>query len=132
MDIPDELDLPVELVLQIVRDGAGQWDTRRIDLELGWRGTPTKRSIFEELLSLHDAGLIKAIDFGQAETGPRWRLTALGMQYLDDPALFGDVLATSPDSQELARCVDEEADLDSAGQQSQGTSGLSLSNQFGH
>jgi hypothetical protein len=46
-------DIPTRLVLEVVRDGGGRWDTRTIDLELGRRGA-----------------------------GPRWRLTELGAAWL--------------------------------------------------
>jgi len=46
--------LPTRLVLEVIRDGSGRWDTRTIDLELGRRGARIDCAITADLRQLAD------------------------------------------------------------------------------
>ena len=71
-------DIPLRLILEVVREGHGQWDTRTVDLELGRRGAHIETGILPELRQLADWNLIEEDDGEPRGTGPRWRLTVLG------------------------------------------------------
>ncbi|MYV37364.1 hypothetical protein GT030_00365 [Streptomyces sp. SID1328] len=73
----------------MVRDGAGRWDTRSIDLELGRRGAHIETGILIDLRHLADQHLIQEDDTEPRGTGPRWRLTDLGAAWLDRAASPG-------------------------------------------
>ena len=77
--------IPTRLALEVVRDGAGQWDTRTIDLELGRRGAYIESGIMADLRKLADRQLIQEDDSQPRGTGPRWRLTDLGAAWLESP-----------------------------------------------
>lgn len=85
------MDLPVLAVLQVVRDSAGKWDTRRIDLTLGLRGVPVDHGILGDMYELSERGLIEEVIDGRRGTGPKWRITPAGEAFLaehegkDDP-----------------------------------------------
>jgi hypothetical protein len=74
--------LSVQKVLTVVRDGGGDWDTRRIDIELSLRGVSVHEGILASMYELERFGLI-----GQtgAHTGPKWGLTAAGLEALGKP-----------------------------------------------
>ena len=75
--------IPTRSVLEVVRDGAGRWDTRLIDLELGRRGARIETGILADLRQLAAQDLIQEDDTEPRGTGPRWRLTDLGAAWLD-------------------------------------------------
>ncbi|HET6482621.1 MAG TPA: hypothetical protein VFG35_21665 [Actinoplanes sp.] len=77
--------IPIRLALEVVRDGAGQWDTRRIDLELGKRGARIEAGILADLRKLADRQLIEEDNAEPRGTGPRWRLTSVGVAWLESP-----------------------------------------------
>ena len=81
--------IPIRLVLEVIRDGGGQWDTRTIDLELGRRGARIETGIMDDLRRLVDQNLIQADDSEPKGTGPRWRLTDLGLGWLQEPSTKG-------------------------------------------
>lgn len=74
--------IPTRLALEVVRDGAGRWDTRTIDLELGRRGAQIETGITADLRRLADRDLIRADESEPKGTGPRWSLTDLGVAWL--------------------------------------------------
>ncbi|WP_140394454.1 hypothetical protein [Streptomyces recifensis] len=78
--------IPTRAYLEVVRDGAGRWDTRSIDLELGRRGAHIDTGILVDLRHLADQHLIQEDDTEPRGTGPRWRLTDLGAAWLDRAA----------------------------------------------
>ena len=73
------------LALEVIRDGAGRWDTRRIDLELGRRGARIEAGILADLRKLADRQLIEEDNSEPRGTGPRWRLTDIGAAWLELP-----------------------------------------------
>ncbi|MFK0288803.1 hypothetical protein ACIQVL_51305 [Streptomyces sp. NPDC090499] len=75
--------IPTRSILEVVRDGAGRWDTRSIDLELGKRGAHIETGILADLRHLADQQLIREDDTEPRGTGPRWHLTELGAAWLD-------------------------------------------------
>ncbi|MFC9093168.1 hypothetical protein [Streptomyces sp. NPDC057072] len=75
--------IPTRSVLEVVRDGAGRWDTRSIDLELGRRGARIETGILADLRQLAAQDLIQEDDTEPRGTGPRWRLTDLGAAWFD-------------------------------------------------
>jgi hypothetical protein len=75
--------IPTRLVLEVVRDGGGRWDTRTIDLELGRRGAHVESGITADLRKAADQDLIQEDHSEPRGTGPRWRLTALGAAWLE-------------------------------------------------
>lgn len=77
--------IPTRLALEVIRDGAGQWDTRRIDLELGKRGARIEAGILADLRKLADRQLIEEDNSEPRGTGPRWRLTDVGAAWLEVP-----------------------------------------------
>jgi hypothetical protein len=74
--------IPTRLVLEVVRDGGGRWDTRTIDLELGRRGAHIGTGIHADLQHVAQSGLIEEDHSEPRGTGPRWRLTELGAAWL--------------------------------------------------
>jgi hypothetical protein len=76
-------DLPIRLVLEVIRDGDGRWDTRAVDLELGRRGALIETGILGDLRQLAAGGLIQEDNSEPHGTGPRWRLTASGIAWLE-------------------------------------------------
>ncbi|MCL7382129.1 hypothetical protein [Streptomyces sp. 35G-GA-8] len=78
--------IPTRSILEVVRDGAGRWDTRSIDLELGRRGARIQTGILADLRRLADQHLIQEDDTEPQGTGPRWHLTDLGAVWLDRAA----------------------------------------------
>ncbi|GAA4444485.1 hypothetical protein GCM10023170_022030 [Phytohabitans houttuyneae] len=77
--------IPTRLLLEVVRDGAGRWDTRTIDLELGRRGAHVDSGIMADLRQLADRHLVQEDNNPPQGTGPRWQLTALGAAWLESP-----------------------------------------------
>ena len=77
--------IPTQLALEVIRDGVGQWDTRRIDLELGKRGARIEAGILADLRRLADRQLIEEDNSEPRGTGPRWRLTDVGSAWLESP-----------------------------------------------
>jgi hypothetical protein len=77
--------IPTRLVLEIIRDGGGRWDTRMVDLELGRRGAHIESGITADLRQLADRHLIQEDNSEPRGTGPRWRLTDLGAAWLESP-----------------------------------------------
>ena len=75
-------DIPTRVVLEVVRDGGGRWDTRTIDLELGRRGARIETGILADLRHVAQAGLIEQDHSQPRGTGPRWRLTELAAAWL--------------------------------------------------
>ncbi len=75
--------IPTRLVWEVVCDGAGQWDTRAIDLELGRRGAQIESGILVDLRKVADRDLIEEDNASPQGTGPRWRLTDRGAAWLD-------------------------------------------------
>jgi hypothetical protein len=75
--------IPTRLALEVIRDGVGHWDTRRIDLELGKRGARIEAGILADLRKLADRQLIEEDNSEPHGTGPRWRLTAIGEAWLE-------------------------------------------------
>ncbi|MFD7288495.1 hypothetical protein [Streptomyces sp. NPDC059863] len=82
--------IPTRSILEVVRDGAGRWDTRSIDLELGRRGARIETGILVDLRRLADQHLIQEDDTEPRGTGPRWHLTDLGAAWLDRATPTGD------------------------------------------
>jgi len=76
------MDLPINLALAVIQEGAGEWDTRRIDLELGLRGVAIESGILGDLRALREQGLIERVPSEQSSTGPCWRITPTGEQLL--------------------------------------------------
>lgn len=75
--------IQTQLALEVVRDSGGQWDTRRIDLELGKRGARIDTGIMADLRRLADRQLIEEDNSEPRGTGPRWRLTVVGAAWLE-------------------------------------------------
>jgi DNA-binding HxlR family transcriptional regulator len=71
------------MVLEVIRDGGGRWDTRTIDLELGRRGAYIEQGILADLRELADKNLIEENNDVHVGTGPRWRLTEFGAAQLE-------------------------------------------------
>ena len=69
-------------VLEVIRDGSGQWDTRRIHIELGFRGVDVEPGFLGELDLLSEEGLIERVNVGRQGTGPHWGITKEGEQFL--------------------------------------------------
>lgn len=82
--------LPLEMVLAVVLEGAGRWDTRRIDIELGIRGVAIDHGILRDMIMLSELGLIERVASDRIGTGPYWRLTPEGAQTLAGIRLDGD------------------------------------------
>lgn len=78
--------IPARLVLEVVRDGAGHWDTRTIDLELERLDAYIESAVLPGLRKLASPNLIEE-DKG---TSSRWRLTDRGASWLDSCACQGD------------------------------------------
>lgn len=76
------MSLPIEIVLAVVREGAGRWDTRRIDIELGLRGVVIDHGILRDMVLLSEQGLIERVASDRSGTGPYWRLTQEGERVL--------------------------------------------------
>ena len=76
------MQLPIRKVLEVVRDGEGAWDTRTIDLNLGFRGVVIERGILADLRELERLGLLHASEGTARSTGPRWRITDAGADWL--------------------------------------------------
>lgn len=77
--------IPTRLLLEVVRDGDGRWDTRTIDLELGRRGAHIEGGILADLRQIADQHLIQEDNSEPRGTGPRWKLTGLGASWLESP-----------------------------------------------
>lgn len=77
--------IPTYLLLEVIRDSAGQWDTRRIDLELGNRGAHIGSEILSDLRRIAQEGLMWEDDSEPRGTGPRWHLTDPGQGILMSP-----------------------------------------------
>lgn len=75
--------IPVRLALEVIRDGAGRWDTRTIDLELGRRGAHIESGIVADLRQIAAEGLIREWAGEDTGTGPRWSLTEQGTAWLE-------------------------------------------------
>lgn len=75
--------VPTRLVLEVIRDGSGRWDTRTIDLELGRRGARIDCAITADLRQLADRHLIQEDNTEPRGTGPRWHLTNIGAAWLE-------------------------------------------------
>jgi hypothetical protein len=71
------------MLLEVIRDGGGLWDTRSIDLELGRRGAHIESGILADLRRLADQHLIQEDNSEPRGTGPRWLLTSLGASWLE-------------------------------------------------
>jgi hypothetical protein len=71
--------LSVQKILTVVRDGGGDRDTRRIDIELALRGVAVHKGILASMYELERVGLIEQTG---AHTGPEWGLTAAGLEAL--------------------------------------------------
>lgn len=78
--LPNEVSTRV--VLEVVRDSAGLWDTRTIDLELSRRGAVIRRGILGDLRRFRDRGLVREDTGMPRRTGPRWHLTESGKDLL--------------------------------------------------
>jgi hypothetical protein len=78
-------EIPTRLALEVIREGAGQWDTRTIDLELGRRGAIIETGILADLRKIADRHLIQEDNSEPRGTGPRWLLTDLGAAWLELP-----------------------------------------------
>jgi DNA-binding HxlR family transcriptional regulator len=76
------IDLPIREILEVIRDGDGAWDTRAIDLNLGFRGVTVERGILSDLRELARMGLVEAVEGSARSAGPRWRLTEEGGRWL--------------------------------------------------
>lgn len=74
------------MILEVIRDGGGRWDTRSIDLELGRRGAQIESGILSDLRRLADQYLIREDGAAPQRTGPRWHLTARGAKWLEGKA----------------------------------------------
>jgi hypothetical protein len=83
-------ELPIHTVLEVVRDGAGAWDTRTIDMNLGFRGVKIDRGILAVLRELEELGLLHASQGDRRSTGPIWSITEKGVRWLQDHCDFGD------------------------------------------
>jgi len=75
--------IPTRMALEVIRDGGGRWDTRTIDLELGRRGAQIDSGILADLRELAAQNLVKEDNSEPRGTGPRWRLTEVGVAWLE-------------------------------------------------
>ena len=68
------------IVLAVVQESAGRWDTRNLDFEYSIRSQePLEPSILHVLRGLEARDLVEEVSI-QGGTGPGWRLTAAGMR----------------------------------------------------
>lgn len=75
--------IQTRLLLEVVRDGGGRWDTRTIDLELGRRGAHIEGDILADLRRISNQHLIQEDNSEPRGTGPRWKLAGLGAAWLE-------------------------------------------------
>lgn len=78
------MDIPIRTTLEVIRDGHGEWDTRQIDMMLGFRGATIEHGILADLRELESQGLIEEVVGVAGGTGPRWRLTSAGARWLTE------------------------------------------------
>lgn len=76
------MDIPTRITLEVIRDGHGEWDTRQIDMMLGFRGATVEHGILNDLRELKSLGLVEEVVGAAGGTGPRWRLTRAGSRWL--------------------------------------------------
>jgi len=74
--------IPIRIMLEVIGQGQGAMDTRAIDMTLGFRGVIVERGILADLRELESQGLIEEVDGPSGGTGPRWGLTAAGVEWL--------------------------------------------------
>lgn len=78
------MDIPIRTTLEVIRDGRGEWDTRQIDMMLGFRGATVEHGILADLRELESLGLIEEVVGATGGTGPRWRLSEAGASWLTE------------------------------------------------
>lgn len=65
------------LLLEVVKESRGEWDTRNIDYVFHSRAGSVEGSLLAELRELEAAGLVAEVPI-EGGTGPGWRLTPAG------------------------------------------------------
>jgi hypothetical protein len=65
------------LLLDVVKESGGEWDTRNIDYVFNSRAGSLEGSLLVELRRLGTAGLVVEVPV-EGGTGPGWRLTPAG------------------------------------------------------
>jgi hypothetical protein len=76
------MDLLIRIMLEVIGQGQGALDTRAIDLKLGFKGVNVEHGILTDLRELESQGLIEKVAGPSGGTGPRWGLTAAGVEWL--------------------------------------------------
>lgn len=76
------MQIPIRIALEVIRESQGAWDTRAIDMMLGFRGVNLEHGILADLRELESQGLIEEVAGASGGTGPRWQLTASGVEWL--------------------------------------------------
>lgn len=76
------MDIPIRTTLEVIRDGRGEWDTRTVDMMLGFRGVQVEHGIATDLRELESLGLIEEVVCAIPGTGRRWKLTTAGVSWL--------------------------------------------------
>lgn len=71
-----------KILLTVVRDSEGRWDTRNIDHYFHRRQGTLSRSVLAELRELESLGIVIAEGIANG-TGPAWQLTDAGLRELD-------------------------------------------------
>ncbi|MEI2809246.1 MAG: hypothetical protein V9F00_03245 [Nocardioides sp.] len=78
------MNIPIRTVLEVIRDGHEEWDTRQIDMMLGFRGATVEHGILAYLREIESSGLIEEVVGTPCATGPRWRVTEAGDRWLSE------------------------------------------------
>ncbi len=71
-----------KILLTVVRESEGRWDTRDIDHCFHRRQGTRSRSVLAELRELESLGIVIAKEVPNG-TGPAWQLTDAGLRELD-------------------------------------------------
>lgn len=69
-------------ILQVVADGSGDWDTRRIDLTVDSRYGPGSKTVLRELEELEELGFVTR-DTSRSGVGGRWAVADAAQAYLN-------------------------------------------------